>query len=78
MDASRLKSIPLFQTVSDEELAEIAPFAEETAVEADTELVREGDFSYQFFAIEEGRGHTWGRERRRARAGRLLRRDRGT
>ena len=54
MDASRLKSIPLFQNVSDEELAEIAPFAEETAVEAGTELVREGDFSYQFFAIEEG------------------------
>jgi CRP/FNR family transcriptional regulator, cyclic AMP receptor protein len=54
LDASRLKSIPLFQTVSDEELAEIAPFAEETAVEAGTELVREGDFSYQFFAIEEG------------------------
>ena len=54
MDASQLKSIPLFQTVSDEELAEIAPFAEETTVEAGTQLVREGDFSYEFFAIEEG------------------------
>jgi CRP-like cAMP-binding protein len=54
LDTSQLKSIPLFQTVSDEELAEIAPFAEETAVEAGTQLVREGDFSYQFFAIEEG------------------------
>ena len=55
MEPERLKSIPLFQTVSDEELAEIAPFAEETAVEQGTELVREGDFSYQFMAIEEGR-----------------------
>ena len=54
MDASQLKSIPLFQTVSDEELAEIAPFAEETTVAAGTQLVREGDFSYQFFVIEEG------------------------
>ena len=54
MDPSQLKSIPLFQTVSDEELAEIAPFAEETTVEAGTELVREGDFSYEFFAIEDG------------------------
>ena len=54
MDPSQLKSIPLFQTVSDEELAEIAPFAEETTVEAGTQLVREGDFSYEFFAIEEG------------------------
>ena len=55
MDPSQLKSIPLFQTVSDEELAEIAPFAEETTVEAGAELVREGDFSYEFFAIEEGK-----------------------
>jgi CRP-like cAMP-binding protein len=54
LDASQLKSIPLFQTVSDGELAEIAPFADETAVEAGTQLVREGDFSYEFFAIEEG------------------------
>jgi CRP-like cAMP-binding protein len=54
LDASQLKSIPLFQTVSDEELAEIAPFADETTVEAGTQLVREGDFSYEFFAIEAG------------------------
>lgn len=54
MDASQLKSIPLFQTVSDEELAEIAPFAEEVTVEQGTQLVREGDFSYEFLAIEEG------------------------
>jgi CRP-like cAMP-binding protein len=54
LEASQLKSIPLFQTVSDEELAEIAPFAEETTVDEGTELVREGDFSYEFFAIEDG------------------------
>jgi CRP-like cAMP-binding protein len=54
MEPERLKSIPLFQSVSDEELAEIAPFAEETQVEQGTELVREGDFSYQFMAIEDG------------------------
>jgi CRP-like cAMP-binding protein len=54
LDASQLKSIPLFQTVSDDELAEIAPFAEEVSVEEGTQLVREGDFSYEFFAIEEG------------------------
>ena len=54
MDASQLKSIPLFQEVSDEELREIAPFAEEATVEEGTQLVREGDFSYEFFAIEDG------------------------
>ena len=54
MDASRLKSIPLFEEVGDEELAQIAPFATEVAVEQGRELVREGDFSYEFMAIEEG------------------------
>ena len=54
MDASRLKSIPLFEEVGEEELAQIAPFATEVSVEEGRELVREGDFSYEFMAIEEG------------------------
>ncbi len=54
MDASRLKSIPLFEEVGDEELAQIAPFATEESVDSGRELVREGDFSYEFMAIEEG------------------------
>ena len=54
MDATRLKSIPLFEEVGDEELAQIAPFAQEVTVEAGKVLVREGDFSYEFMAIEEG------------------------
>ena len=54
MDATRLKSIALFEEVGDEELAEIAPFATEVSVEEGRELVREGDFSYEFMAIEEG------------------------
>ncbi|HEY6780371.1 MAG TPA: cyclic nucleotide-binding domain-containing protein [Thermoleophilaceae bacterium] len=54
MDPGRLKAIPLFQTVSDEALAEIATFAQEVSVESGRELVREGDYSYEFMAIEEG------------------------
>lgn len=54
MDARRLKSIPLFEEVGDEELAQIAPFAQEVTVEEGKVLVREGDFSYEFMAIEEG------------------------
>jgi CRP/FNR family cyclic AMP-dependent transcriptional regulator len=54
LDATRLKSIGLFEEVGDEELAEIAPFATEVSVEEGRELVREGDFSYEFMAIEEG------------------------
>ena len=54
MDASRLKSLPLFADVPDEELAQIAGFAQEVTVDQGRELVREGDFSYEFMAIEEG------------------------
>jgi cAMP-dependent protein kinase regulator len=54
LDVSQLKSIPLFQEVGDEELAQIAPFATEVSVEEGRELVREGDFSYEFMAIQEG------------------------
>jgi CRP/FNR family transcriptional regulator, cyclic AMP receptor protein len=55
LDATRLKSIPLFEEVGDEELAQIAPFAQEVSVEEGKVLVREGDFSYEFMAIEEGK-----------------------
>ena len=54
MDASRLKSIPLFEDVPEDELGQIAGFAQEVMVEEGRELVREGDFSYEFMAIEEG------------------------
>ena len=54
MDPSRLKSIPLFQSVPEEDLKEIATFADEVSVEEGRHLVDEGDFSYQFMAIEEG------------------------
>jgi CRP-like cAMP-binding protein len=54
LDPSRLKSIPLFQNVADEDLRQIATFADEVSVEEGRHLVDEGDFSYQFMAIEEG------------------------
>ena len=54
MDASRLKSIPLFEDVPEDELGQIAGFAQEVMVEEGRELVREGDFSYEFMTIEEG------------------------
>jgi CRP/FNR family transcriptional regulator, cyclic AMP receptor protein len=54
MDVARLKAIPLFAEVSDDELSTIAPFAEEAEVPAGEPLVKEGQFSYEFMAIEEG------------------------
>ena len=54
METERLKSIKLFEPIPDDELAAIAPFAEEREVEEGTPLVKEGQFSYEFMAIEEG------------------------
>ena len=54
MDPGRLKSLPLFQDVSTEELSHIAPFVDEISVSEGYRLVNEGDYSYQFMAIEEG------------------------
>jgi CRP-like cAMP-binding protein len=54
LDATRLKSIPLFEEMGDEELAQIAPFAQEVTVEEAKVLVREGDYSYEFMVIEDG------------------------
>src|SRR5215208_3372638 len=54
MDPNRLKAITLFKDMSDEDLRALATLAGETSVPEGQELVRAGDFSYQFFAIEEG------------------------
>ncbi len=54
MDTSRLKSLPLFESVSDEDLEKIAPFVSEVSVSEGKHLVDEGDYAYEFMAIEEG------------------------
>lgn len=54
MDANRLKSLPLFESVSDDDLERIAPFVSEVSVSAGKHLVDEGDYAYTFMAIEDG------------------------
>lgn len=54
MDTSRLKSLPLFEGVSDEDLEKIEPFVSEVSVSEGKHLVDEGDYAYEFMAIEEG------------------------
>jgi CRP/FNR family cyclic AMP-dependent transcriptional regulator len=54
VDPTRLKSISLFQELPDDALREVATFAGEVSVEPGRHLVDEGDFSYEFMAIEEG------------------------
>lgn len=54
MDINRLKSLPLFESVSDEDLSKISPFVSEVSVSEGKHLVEEGDYAYEFMAIEEG------------------------
>ena len=54
MDTNRLKSLPLFEGVSDEDLEKIGPFIAEVSVSEGKHLVDEGDYAYEFMAIEEG------------------------
>ncbi len=54
MDADRLKNIPVFSDLAPESVRTIATFASEVSVPSGKELVREGDYSYDMLAIEEG------------------------
>jgi len=54
VDPARLKKIPVFADLSDEELGHIAALAAEVSVPEGKEPVREGDYSYDVLAIEEG------------------------
>jgi CRP-like cAMP-binding protein len=54
MEESELRSIPLFESLTSEERRAIAPHADEVEVPEGTELVRQGEFAYEFFVIEEG------------------------
>ncbi|UTI66515.1 cyclic nucleotide-binding domain-containing protein [Paraconexibacter antarcticus] len=54
MDANRLKNISVFADLGEDGLNLIAALASEVSVPAGKELVREGDYSYDILAIEEG------------------------
>jgi CRP-like cAMP-binding protein len=54
MDESSLRSVPLFDSLSSDERRTIAQHADEIEVPEGTELVRQGEFAYEFFVLEEG------------------------
>jgi len=54
MDPARLKEIPLFEPLSDEEAKRLAAFATETSIAEGQMLMKEGDYSTELIAIEEG------------------------
>jgi CRP/FNR family cyclic AMP-dependent transcriptional regulator len=54
LDVARLKRIPVFADLDDDALSKIAALAAEVSAPEGKELVREGDYSYDVLAIEEG------------------------
>jgi CRP/FNR family transcriptional regulator, cyclic AMP receptor protein len=54
MDPARLKAIPIFSHLSDQEANRLAAFATETSVAEGQILMKEGDYSVELIAIEEG------------------------
>jgi CRP-like cAMP-binding protein len=54
MDEARVKQVPLFSGFNRRECKALAAQADEVDLEEGYTLVREGDWAYEFFAIEEG------------------------
>ncbi len=55
MDERRLKELDLFSGLSKRERKALAPHTDELDLPEGRELVREGEFAYEFFVIEAGR-----------------------
>jgi CRP/FNR family cyclic AMP-dependent transcriptional regulator len=54
MDPNRLNEIPIFSHLSDEEAKRLAAFASETSVADGQILMKQGDYSTELIAIQEG------------------------
>jgi cAMP-dependent protein kinase regulator len=54
MDEKALKSIPLFASLSKSERRQVASWTDEVDVTEGKALVKEGEFAYEVFIIEEG------------------------
>ena len=54
MDEGRLSEIPLFAGLNRKERRALAPRTDEVDLEEGRVIVREGEWPYEFFAIEQG------------------------
>jgi CRP-like cAMP-binding protein len=54
MDPNRLTAIPLFSSLSPEEARRLAAFATETSAAEGQILMKQGDYSTELIAVEEG------------------------
>lgn len=54
MQEDKLKSVPLFATLSKKDLKQLARFTDEIDVPEGKALARQGEFAYEFFVIQDG------------------------
>jgi CRP-like cAMP-binding protein len=54
MDEQKLKSVPLFASLGREDLRRVAQVADDIDVREGKELLREGEFAYEFMVIQDG------------------------
>jgi CRP/FNR family cyclic AMP-dependent transcriptional regulator len=54
MDPARLKSVPLFESLSGREREQVARWADEVEVKEGKHIVDQGHCAYEFFVIEDG------------------------
>jgi CRP-like cAMP-binding protein len=54
VDPKNLKTVPLFASLGDNELKQLAQQAEDVDIREGKQLITEGRFAYEFFAIQEG------------------------
>ena len=54
MEPSQLKRIPLFSDASEDELKQVAVFAQSKEISEGTKVISEGGFSRELMAIEDG------------------------
>jgi CRP/FNR family transcriptional regulator, cyclic AMP receptor protein len=54
LDEQRLRSLPLFSSLSKQELREVTSHADEVEVGEGKQLISQGEFAYELFVIEAG------------------------
>ena len=55
MDADRLKSVPLFESLPDDVRSKFSVWVGELKVDAGRTLAEQGEFAYELFVIEDGK-----------------------
>lgn len=59
MQLHRLREVPIFSGLSDEELVTLSETAEEVTFQPDKILTFQNEYAYKFFVILEGRASVW-------------------